>query len=207
MFKPIPSAWNVMFFGMQKGWFWYYLFFVFQPLTQICTFKLLIRCRSISREFDLTKILMNSSFSMTTYHHTHKFGNAGTNHKSWTVLPYPPNSPDLASWELCLFGALTRCLPWEKVWEWWWWCSWRSVEVAINTEFRLVQEEDRCSCFLLVQGCWSWWRLCRKISRVLDTSSYCMSMLKDICNKLTISKKNCIAILLAQLLYLPVCVA
>jgi len=59
------------FFGMQKGWFWYTLFFVFQPLTQICTFKLLIPCRSISGEFDLKKILMNYSFSMTTYHHTH----------------------------------------------------------------------------------------------------------------------------------------
>ena len=114
MFKPISSAWKVMFFEMQKGWFWYSLFFVFQPVTQICTFKLLIPCRSISEEFDLTKILMNSSFSITTYHHTHKFGNTGINHKSWTVLPYPPNSPDLASWELYLFGALTRCHPWER---------------------------------------------------------------------------------------------
>ena len=171
---------------MQKGWLSYTLFYVFQPLTQICTFKLLIPCRSISGEFDLTKILMISSFSMTTYNHTHKFGNTGSNHKSWTVLPYPPISPDLASWELCLIGTLTRCHPWEKFWEWWYVLE----EVATNAEFRWVQEEDRCTCFLLVQGCWSWWRLCRKISCELHTSSYCMSMLKDICNKLVISKKK-----------------
>jgi hypothetical protein len=36
-----------------------------KPLTQICTFKLLKPCRSISDEVTLTEMLVESSFNMT----------------------------------------------------------------------------------------------------------------------------------------------
>jgi hypothetical protein len=62
--------------------------------------------------------------------------------------------------------------------------SWRSKEVAASAEFKLVQEGDRCSCFLLVQGYWSRWSLCIKTSFVIHPSSYPISMLKELFNKL-----------------------
>jgi hypothetical protein len=73
------------------------------------------------------------------------------------VLPHPPYSPDLAPLRL----PPLWCHPWEKVCEWWRGC-WRREEVAASTKFTLVQEGDRWSWFSLAQGCWSWWRLCRK---------------------------------------------
>jgi hypothetical protein len=38
--------------------------------SQICTFRPLKSCKSISGEFDLTKMLLKSSFNMTMHEHT-----------------------------------------------------------------------------------------------------------------------------------------
>ena len=52
------------------------------------------------------KMFLKFSFNMTTYDHTSlKIQEAITNLK-WTVLPHTPYSPDLASWDFHLFGAL-----------------------------------------------------------------------------------------------------
>jgi hypothetical protein len=107
----------------------------------------------------------------------------------WTVLPHPQTSS--CSLRLPPLWSPQRCHPWEKVWEWWRGC-WRSgCECRIQTG--TVQDGgDTCSCFSLAQGCWSWWRLCRKIMNVVNTASYPMSMLEELYNKLR-AIKNCIA--------------
>jgi hypothetical protein len=63
--------------------------------------------------------------------------------------------------------------------------------VAASAGFRLLQDGDACSYFLLGQGCWSWWRLCTKMRSVENISSYHMSMFKEFYNKLLAIKKPC----------------
>jgi hypothetical protein len=67
----------------------------------------------------------------------------------WSVLPYPPYSPDLAPSDFHLFGAIKDAIAGKRF---------RSddeviEEVAVSAGFRLVQDGDTCSCFSLVQGC------------------------------------------------------
>jgi hypothetical protein len=57
-------------FGSRRDDFGRYYTVCTNHLTQICTFKLLKPCRSVSGESDLTKILLKSSFNMTTHNHT-----------------------------------------------------------------------------------------------------------------------------------------
>jgi hypothetical protein len=52
-----------------------------KPLNYICTLKLLKPCGSISREFDLIKILFKSGCSTTTHDHT-QVRITGRNHKT-----------------------------------------------------------------------------------------------------------------------------
>jgi hypothetical protein len=121
----------------------------------------------------------------------------------WTVVPHPPSSPGLSPSAFHLLQALTRCLGvMRRLLK-----QGRTEDVAVSTKFRLKLGEDSCSCLPMVQGCWSWWRLCRKNELcVIRPSSYHMSMFKESYNKL-LSIKNCVAQLFAQPLYLPICMA
>ena len=92
------------------------------------------------------------------------------------VLPYPPYRPNLAASECHLFGAhkgvthSTKFGSDDEVIE----------EVAVSTKFKLVQEGDRCSCFLLAQGCGGW-RLCRKMRCIIHPSSLPVGMSGELC--------------------------
>jgi hypothetical protein len=70
------------------------------------------------------------------------------------------------------------CHPWETFWEWLR-GYWTSEEVAASTTFKLLQ------------GCWSWWKSCRKIRYVVHPSSYPMNMSKEWYDKLLAIKLCC----------------
>ena len=82
----------------------------------------------------------------------HTSENKGGNHKArMDYFPQPPQSSDPAPSDFYLFGALkdSNCgkrfgsddgvTEDKKTW--------------LSTKFKLVQEGDRCSCFLLSQSC------------------------------------------------------
>jgi hypothetical protein len=72
-----------------------------KPITQTCTFKLSKPRRSISGEFDLTKMVLKFSFNTTTHNDTQET----ITKLRRTVLPHTPHSSDLAPSELHLFAA------------------------------------------------------------------------------------------------------
>jgi hypothetical protein len=78
-----------------------------RSLTQICTFKLLKPCKSISGEFDLTKMLLKSSFNVTMHNHTQVLKcRKQSQNMDALFFSHPPYSPDLAPSDLSLFGVL-----------------------------------------------------------------------------------------------------
>jgi histone-lysine N-methyltransferase SETMAR len=67
----------------------------------------------------------------------------------WTVLPHPLYSPDLAPSDLHLFGTLKDAIRRKRFGS-----DDKGIEeLAASAGFRLVQDGDTCSCFLLAQGC------------------------------------------------------
>ena len=67
--------------------------------------------------------------------------------------PSPPTlQPRSCALRLPPLWSPQRSLPLERVWECWQGCS-RNEVVAASTGFKLVQKRDRCSFFLLMQGC------------------------------------------------------
>ena len=66
-----------------------------------------------------------------------------------TVLPHPLYIPDIASSDFYLFGALRDVIPGKMF------ASDDEVieEVAAISEFKLLLEGERCSCFSLVRDC------------------------------------------------------
>ena len=96
----------------------------------------------------LIKMLLKYSFSTTTLDHK-QVSKRREQSKNLVILPHPPYSPDLVPSDCHLFGALKdafclkRFVDVDEVVE----------EVAASTGFKLVQKRDRCSFFLLVQGC------------------------------------------------------
>jgi hypothetical protein len=96
----------------------------------------------------LTTVLLKYSFSTTIHDHT-QVSKCREKSKNLGVLPHSPYSPHLAPSDHHLFGAVKDAS-----------CSKRFgnvdeaiEEVAASTGFKLVQRRDRCSFFLLVQGC------------------------------------------------------
>ena len=96
----------------------------------------------------LTTMVPKYSFSTTTFNHT-QVSKHREQLENLAVLPHPPYSPDLVPSDHHLFGALKDAL-----------CSKRFLnvdevleEVAASTGFKLVPKGDRCSFFLVVQGC------------------------------------------------------
>jgi hypothetical protein len=51
-------------------------------------------------------MLLKFSFNTTIYDHTSLKIQETTTNLKWVALPHPPSSPDLASWDFQLFGAL-----------------------------------------------------------------------------------------------------
>jgi hypothetical protein len=94
-------------------------------------------------------MLLISFFGMTRYGHTHKFENIGSSRETRTLLPHPPVNPDNASLGFHLFRTLRDAIYGKRFV-----CDGKvNEEVAASTEFKFVQKGDRCSCFMLVQGC------------------------------------------------------
>jgi hypothetical protein len=64
--------------------------------------------------------------------------------------------------------------------------SYEKVAEAVDasTKFKMVQDGNTCSPFFLVKVCWSWWRLCRKLTCVIHPSNYPMSIFRELYNKL-----------------------
>jgi hypothetical protein len=66
-----------------------------------------------------------------------------------TVLPHPLYSPDLAPSDLHLFGTLKDAIRRKRFGS-----DDKAIEeLAASAGFRLVQDGDTCSCFLLAQDC------------------------------------------------------
>ena len=137
--------------------------------------------RSLSGELDLTKMLLKSSFDTTTHVNTQVRKHMKQSQIWGTVFPYPPYSSDFTPSNLTSLEP-SKLLSVEKVWENWG-GYWRSEEVAASINFKMIQEGVRYSCLSLAQGCWSWWRLCRKIRSAIHLSSYPMNMFKELNNK------------------------
>jgi hypothetical protein len=139
-------------------------------------------CRSISGEFSLTYMWMKSSFSLVVCDYA----------QTWKPRTQSQNSdrsssPTIQPASCCLkFSSLwssLRCHQWGKAWEWWQ-GYWKNEEMSVSTKFRLTgrgQEEERCSCFLLVHCCWSWWRLCRKMRCIIHPCSLPVGMSGELC--------------------------
>jgi hypothetical protein len=60
---------------------------------------------------------------------------------------------------------------------------WRSEQVATCTALKLVCEGERCSCFSLVQGFLSLWRLSRKMRCLIHPASHPVSKFIEFYNK------------------------
>jgi hypothetical protein len=90
---------------------------VVRPLTRICTFKLLTPYRRVSRDFDLTQTLLKSFSNTTTDAHILTPENKGNNLKKfgWTLLPHPPDIPNIPPSEFRLFGVLKDAIRWRSV--------------------------------------------------------------------------------------------
>lgn len=122
--------------------------------------------------------MLPKSFNVTNHDHTQVW-------KHWKQFKNSdgPYIPDLSPSYFYVFEAVKEVIRWkifgsdDEVID-------GVKKVAAKTKFEVVQEENRRSCFSLVQGCWSWWRLCRK-------SSYPMSILKELYNKLPATDKLC----------------
>jgi hypothetical protein len=131
---------------MHKGWFWLTLCHVVNPLTQICTLKLLKPCRSISGEFHLTKMLLRT-FNRTVQGHTHFKTQKQSLNLEGLFLP-PTTVPRCCSLWFPPLWSPKIYHPRENIWK-----SWRVYWRSGSTKFKLVQEGNRCSCFSLTQGC------------------------------------------------------
>jgi transposase len=149
---------------------------VFKPLTQICTFKALKPCRKHFR-----RVWLHNNFAEILLQH-----NSAWAHKSlktqeaiiklrWTVLPHPPYCPDLIPSHFQLFQALKGVLHEKKFGSYDKFIE-EVMKWLLNIKFRLVQEDDRCCCSWLLQGCWCWWTLCRKMRCV----THPMSLFKEL---------------------------
>ena len=151
---------------------------MFKPLTQRCTFKVLKPCRKHFR-----RGWLHNNFAEILLQH-----NSAWSHKSlktqeaiiklrWTVLPHPPYCQDLIPSDFQLFWALKGALHGKRFGS-----DDKAIEEVtkwlLNTKFRLVQKDDRCCCFWLLQGCWCRWRLCRKMRCV----THPVSLFKELYN-------------------------
>jgi hypothetical protein len=143
---------------------------VYKPFTQIHTPKTLQKhFTGVWPHTNVAEILCQCD--KTQPHTSLKMQEAITKLR-WTFLPQHHTA------QILLPQISTSLEPWKtqsagKVWEWW--SYWRSgSECKI-----LVQEGDRCSYFLLTQGCWSWQKLCQKMR-----SSYVTSTSKELYNKI-----------------------
>jgi hypothetical protein len=99
-----------------------------------------------------------------------------------TFLPHPPYSPDFASLYFHFLGCL-KDLICRKIFG-----SKDEVSEEVIMWLRVqnsdLKRRNKWSCFLLTQGCWILRRLCRKTRFATDTSSYSMSTLKELYNRL-----------------------
>jgi hypothetical protein len=100
------------------------------------------------------------------------------------VLPHPPYCPDLAPSEMPPVDKGLGVIMWLLK-------KWLRVQ-------NLNWYKNRIGArFSLAQGCWSWWRLCRKMKCVRHPSSYPISKIKALYNKL-LAIKNCVAKIFRQ---------
>jgi hypothetical protein len=116
-FKANPSAGNVMPTGFwdAEGVILVALCHMVELLTQICTFKLLKPCRSLSGEYELLKMWLKlPSTRQRTI--THKFENTGSNHKTQMDCSlHPPYSPDFAPSDFRLSISIKDAIRGKKV--------------------------------------------------------------------------------------------
>jgi histone-lysine N-methyltransferase SETMAR len=118
-----------------------------KPLSQICKFKLFETCRSISGEFDLTKLLLKSSHNTRQHNHTQILKHGKQSKVCWTLLLHPPYSPDLAPSDFHLFRALKDAIHGKRFGS-----DDKVTEVAVCINFKLAEKGDTCCCFMLAQG-------------------------------------------------------
>lgn len=122
----------------------------------------------ISGEFDLTKIFIKFSFSMTKQcPPTSLKIQEAIAELGWNILPQPPYSPHLGHSGFHLSGALKDVIQWQRFGMY---DNVTEETSGCEYRFKLVQDGERRSCFLLAQGCGSW-KLCRKMRRVIHPST------------------------------------
>ena len=130
-------------FGMQKGRFCR-RYATWSNHEIMCAVRLFKPRRSVSGEFDLTQMLLKTSFSMTVHSHGMKTQEPVIK-LGWTVHFHPPYSPDFSLEPSEMqsvgkgLGAMTRLL--------------KVLTSGCKYKIRSVAERGNCSCFLLVQGC------------------------------------------------------
>ena len=130
-----------------------------EELVDICTFRLLKPCRRVSGQVDLTNCCCNQP--ETRQRSITRFKTQqGTRKLERTVLPTHHTAQILHLRFSPLWGFQDAIHGISLGVQWGYW---RSKEVAASIKFKLIQDGERWSCFLLAQGCWIWWALFRKM--------------------------------------------